>query len=108
MMAPDACGTRGGFPSTRWSVVERAGHLDGDAGREALAGLLKQYLPALRSHLIYGRRLDSHTADDVLQGFTTDKVLEQDLIQRAQKSRGRFRNFLLVSLNNYLLNYWRA
>jgi DNA-directed RNA polymerase specialized sigma24 family protein len=107
-MAQNTRCVQAGFPTTQWSLVERAGRNGGEEKRLALTVLLQQYLPALRAHLVYGRRLDPHTADDIVQSFTTDKVLEQDLIRRAQQSRGRFRNFLLVSLNHFVSNYFRA
>lgn len=92
------------FPTTRWSLVDRAG-----AGVEAeLAALLKRYLPALRAHLVLERKLSADAADDLLQGFTAAKILEQNLLSRANGGRGRFRTFLLSALKNYLTDEARA
>ena len=52
------------FPMTQWSLVAQAGQED---RREALGRLLEQYLPALRAHLVYGKRLPPDRADDLLQ-----------------------------------------
>src|SRR5690606_13017814 len=99
---------RGGFPSTHWSEIQVAGHGDVQARRAALEALIPRYMPALRSHLLYARRLNPHEAEDVLQAFLADKVLEQNLIARAEPEKGRFRNFLLVTLDRFMLNRLRA
>jgi hypothetical protein len=86
------------FPQTQWSLVERAGQqANPQEQRRALEALLKRYLPALRAHLIEVRRIPSDRADDLLQGFIADKVIEQNLLERAQKERGRLRNFVVVT-----------
>src|SRR3954452_18501690 len=96
------------FPSTQWSVVGRAGSgANDDARRRALATLLARYLPALRSYLRAKHRVDPDRADDLVQGFLTDKVLEQDLIRQADRGRGRFRTFLLTALDNYVTSHVR-
>ncbi|MGH7214464.1 MAG: hypothetical protein ACREIT_06850, partial [Tepidisphaeraceae bacterium] len=97
------------FPSTHWSLVDRAGRApDGSDRREALANLLHRYLPALRCHLIYTRRLDTQTADDLLQAFLADKILEQNTLRHAEQSRGRFRGFLVTALDHFVSNHARA
>ena len=53
-------------------------------------------------------RLVPEDADDMLQNFLSGPVLERDLISRAEKEKGRFRNFLLVALNRHVLNELRA
>jgi len=60
------------FPATQWSLVERARQPDTHGRQEALAYLLKRYLPALRAHLIREKRLSSDRADDLLQGFVAN------------------------------------
>jgi hypothetical protein len=90
-----------GFPETQWSLVNRARASDEQTRQKALDELLRRYLPALRAFLIGARRLPPDTADDVLQGFVTDKVLKAGLIRQAEQHRGKFRNFVLKSLNNF-------
>jgi DNA-directed RNA polymerase specialized sigma24 family protein len=89
------------FPQTHWSLVRRAQGADPKASLDALAILLNRYVPALHSYLRNVRRLSSHAADDLLQSFIADKFLERQLVRHAEQHRGRFRNFLLTSLNNY-------
>ena len=48
--------------------------------------------------------LDNEQAKDLTQGFFHEIVLSRDLIQRADRKKGRFRTFLLHALNQYLAN----
>ena len=89
------------FPDTRWSLVVNAGADKRRTLSGALNELVSQYRPVLKSHLVYNMRLDPHRADDLLQGFLATRVLEQDLLQRADRDKGRFRTFLLTSFVNY-------
>jgi DNA-directed RNA polymerase specialized sigma24 family protein len=97
----------GRFPATRWTLVERAGAGDNPDGRVALAELVRMYAPALRVHLLQLVQNDAHRADDLLQGFLADKVLEQRLIGFADPTRGRFRSFLLTALDRYVIDTHR-
>ena len=90
------------FPPTRWSTVFQAGEEGSEAQRAALSRLLERYVPAMRAHLVYGQRLPRDRADDLLQGFVLDLVLEGVLIARADPDRGKFRNLLVRSLDNYV------
>ena len=96
------------FPTTRWSVVSRAGTGPQSDARRALEQLLRAYLPALRAHLVLDRRLDPERADDVLQAFVAEKFVEQNLAAAADPARGRFRNFLLVALQRFAIDRDRA
>jgi RNA polymerase sigma-70 factor (ECF subfamily) len=96
------------FPNTHWSLVRRAGIAQGDARREALTVLLERYQPALRSYLEIVRGLPESDVDDVLQSFLADKLLEQRFLRHADEHRGRFRTFLLTSLNHYVTSWHRS
>ena len=102
---------RCGFQTTHWSLVERAGLQPGVVQAEALAQLLRHYMPALREHLAARRRFKDHEADDLLQGFLTTKVLEKRIVGQADPQKGRFRAFLATALDRYVndqLSYQRA
>lgn len=99
--------TSGPFPHTRWSLVQRAGGECVERRRESLAALLHRYLPALRAHLKFEKRLPSSRVEDLLQGFVADKIVEQNLLAQADPGRGRFRSFLLVALNRYVIDQFR-
>jgi len=95
------------FPTTHWSEVERVGEEDAAGPRPALEGLLRRYLPALRTHLLLRGRVRGGDVDDALQGFISGKILEQDLIGRADQTKGRFRALLLMSLDRYVVSQHR-
>jgi RNA polymerase sigma-70 factor (ECF subfamily) len=95
------------FPVTRWSLVGRAATRGTENGRLALAELLQIYLPALRGYLTLSLRIDEHRADDLLQGFLADKVLQQDMLGQADRERGKFRSFLLTALKRFVIDEFR-
>ena len=95
------------FPTTHWSQVARAGDEDLPERRQALAELVAVYLPALRAHLVYRKGLPAERADDVLQEFVAQKVLQKNLIGHADRALGKFRTFLLTALDRFLLNWLR-
>lgn len=95
------------FPATHWSLVARAGQADPEARREALGELLARYVPALRAHLVYRKRLAPEKADDVVQEFVADKILRRDLIARADRRLGKLRTYLLTALDRFVKNRLR-
>jgi RNA polymerase sigma-70 factor (ECF subfamily) len=97
------------FPTTHWSLVGRAAGRAGDAGAGpvALGELIRVYLPALRAHLVGPMRVDPHRADDLLQAFLADKVLENNMIAAADPKRGKFRTFLLTALERFAIDVRR-
>ena len=96
------------FPATQWSLVDRARQGDDGLRRQALAVLLHRYLPALRAHLVLARRMPPDRADDLLQNFVADKIIERNLLASAAPGRGKFRTFLLATLNNYTISAHRC
>jgi DNA-directed RNA polymerase specialized sigma24 family protein len=102
-----ACGGREGFPSTHWPLVAQAGLQDAEARREALGQLLVRYLPALQAHLVHRRRLSPDRAEDLVQEFVANKILEKDLIARADRRLGKFRTLLLTALDRFVKNKLR-
>ena len=97
----------GKFPTTHWSLVVQAGSASSNAKHDALATLLHRYVPPLQAHLIYSKRYDPQQADDAVQSFIADSVLEKDLISLAEQGRGKFRSFLLKSLDHFVSNQRR-
>ncbi len=90
------------FLSTHWSIVLRAGRTDDSAGRDALAFLCQRYWYPLYVFLRRKGVAVEH-AEDVTQGFFA-RLIEKHAIEQAAPSRGRFRSFLLTSLQNFLAN----
>ena len=89
------------FHTTRWSVVARASG-DPRESRAALEHLCASYWDPLYA---FARRrgLAHHAAQDLVQAFFARLIEKQDLAS-ADRSRGRFRSFLLTALSNFLAN----
>ena len=95
------------YPPTNWSLVDRAASGPPEAAGKALEELLGKYRPALLAHLRFAKRLQPELAEDLLQGFIQDKILVGDLLGHADRNRGKFRTFLLTSLNRYIISEGR-
>lgn len=106
-MTKDRADSYRSFPTTRWTTIFQAAHTDEERRRAALERLMEQYVPALRAHLVFEKGLKRTRADDIVQGFVADKILEKDLIRRVDREKGKFRSFLLRALNNYLISVRR-
>jgi RNA polymerase sigma-70 factor (ECF subfamily) len=85
-------------------MVGDARGADSPARRGALEALLRRYLPPMKVYLVRKRRLGPDEADDLLQSFVSDKVLDARFVAAADQSRGRFRSFLLTSLDHFLID----
>lgn len=101
-------GAKKEFPETRWSIVVNAADLGSPQRNQALDSLVDSYLPALRAHLILRRRLNADIVEDFIQDFVLKKILEQNLVSKADSDRGRFRSFLLKALDNFVRDYFRS
>jgi len=90
-------GTNGQFPPTEWTKI-----LEPLQRESVYSELYTKYWKPLYFYL-RRKGLNNEEAKDLVQGFFTDKVLGQELIQKADKTRGRFRNFLLTAVRNYAI-----
>ncbi len=91
-----------GFATTRWSLILSAAgsNADEQKAREALAELCQTYWrPVFLFVSRQGYLLEE--AQDLTQDFFA-MILESNWLQRADENRGRFRSFLLKSLQNLL------
>lgn len=101
-------GNNGGrFPPTQWSLVALAAQPDPVARREALGRLLARYLPALAAHLTHRKGIAPEKAEDLVQEFVASKILEKDLLARADRRLGKLRTFLLTALERFVKNQLR-
>lgn len=92
---------------TRWTLVARAGGDDPTQRLCALEELLRRYLPALQAHLVIQKRLPTEQADDLVQSFITDKIIQGQLLEQADPQRGKFRTVLLTALDRYIISEFR-
>ena len=92
------------FATTRWSLILRAGDSHGPESSEALETLCRVYWPPLYS-FVRRKGYDVHESQDLIQGFIASLLTRRDL-QAVHPTKGKFRSFLLASLNHFLLNEW--
>jgi DNA-directed RNA polymerase specialized sigma24 family protein len=90
------------FVTTHWSLVLDAGGELTPQGRQALATLCERYWSPLYVYLRH-RGHSAEDAQDLTQGFFVH-VLEKHALDSVDPARGRFRSFLLASLNHYVSN----
>jgi RNA polymerase sigma factor (sigma-70 family) len=93
------------FATTHWSLVLAAGARKSPESSQALSTLCQSYWYPLYAY-VRRRGLDPHEAQDLTQEFFAH-LLEHEAVAVAAPERGRFRSFLLSSLQNFLANHWR-
>lgn len=93
------------FSTTRWALVVLAADADSEEAARALEDLCRDYWYPLYAH-VRRRGYSAEDAQDLTQEFFA-RILEKRYLKLADPQRGRFRTFLLASLNNFLVNEWR-
>jgi hypothetical protein len=88
------------FPRTDWAGVSQAAQAD----EQKLDGLIRLYWAPLRVFLLGSFPTLKDQADVILQEFAEDKILKEGWLKRADRTRGRFRNFLKTSLRHFVLD----
>ena len=89
------------FLTTHWSLIEAVTNDEIDENHVLIGSLLNRYWKPVYCYL---RRhgYSNEDAKDLTQAFFHEVVLGRGLFQRADKSQGRFRSFLLVALKRYV------
>lgn len=101
----DSSGSRAHFTATHWSVVLSAATGSTTKSFEALEALCKTYWYPLYT-FIRRKGYAPHDAQDLTQSFF-ERVLEKDYLKAVDPKKGKFRSFLLASLDHFLANEWR-
>ncbi len=93
------------FATTRWTMVREAVRGGDDAARSALGGLFSIYWQPLYR---YARRKGKsrEDAEDLVQGFLAHLMTSRAL-QGIDQAKGRFRSFLLISFQHWMINDWK-
>ena len=92
------------FATTQWSAVLTAGEDSSPEAHWALEQLCATYWYPLYAYV----RRQGHSVEDA-QDLTQEffaRLLEQKYLRLADRTRGRFRTFLLTSLKHFLINEW--
>jgi RNA polymerase sigma factor (sigma-70 family) len=98
---------RGGavsFDTTHWSVVTAAKGVDSRIATAALEKLCHAYWYPLYSY-IRRKGVPAVDAQDVTQEFFC-RLIDKNHLASVDRSHGRFRSFLLASINHLLANEW--
>ena len=90
------------FLTTHWSLVLRAGGQDSERAQAALATLCRAYWYPLYA-FVRRKGVAAHDAEDVVQSFFA-RLLDKHALEQASPEKGRFRSFLLASIQNHLAN----
>lgn len=94
------------FPTTQWSLIERARSGSEEDRAEAMEEICERFWPAIYAAARVLQR-DADAAADLTQGFFSDVVLGRTLMDGASPDKGRLRTLLLVALKNYARDGYR-
>jgi len=84
--------------------VLTAGRSDTTRAHDALASLCQTYWYPLYTY-VRRRRYSPEDAQDLTQGFFA-QLLEHKAVATVNRDKGRFRSFLLASMNHFLSDEW--
>jgi RNA polymerase sigma-70 factor (ECF subfamily) len=93
------------FVTTKWSVVRAAGRSETTQAQVALEKLCRTYWYPLYAY-VRRRGHSPEDAQDLTQEFFA-QLLEGRLLAGADPNLGRFRSFLLASMNHFLTDEWK-
>jgi DNA-directed RNA polymerase specialized sigma24 family protein len=95
----------GNFTSTHWSVVLAAGQESAAQPNDALERLCRTYWYPLYA-FVRRRGYQAHEAEDLTQSFFA-RLLDKNYLKSVDRTKGKFRSFLLAALEHFLANEWR-
>lgn len=90
------------FPTTHWSAVLAAGNETTPESERALESLCETYWYPLYAY-IRRQGYPADRAQDLTQGFLL-RFLEKNYLRDVKRERGRFRSFLLASIQHFMSN----
>jgi len=89
------------FQTTEWTKI-----LNSTLGESILAELYTKYWRPVYKYL-RRKGFSNEEAKDLIQGFFSEKVLGQQLLEKADRAKGKFRTFLLTAIKNYAIDLHR-
>lgn len=104
---PKAGSAQGGFPTTHWGTVRSAAEDGSPGGMASMDLMLRRYRPTVLRYLIARFGIEPDQAEDLWQGFVMSRILKSAFLARASPKQGRFRNLMLVTLDNYVIDEMR-
>ncbi len=97
----------GRFPSTHWAELRAAAREPASDAQTALDDVLRRYQPTVLRYLSFRFAVTRDVAEDLWQSFVVRRILEKRLLSQADPARGRFRTFLVNSLNRHVVSELR-
>lgn len=92
------------FATTHWTAVLTAKQKDSSRAFAALSQLCQAYWYPLYAY-VRRRGHDPDEAQDLTQEFFA-RLLRKDFLAAVDRDKGRFRSFLLASMNHFLAKEW--
>lgn len=99
-------GLSSAFATTRWSLVAHAAGRDPDARRAALGEFARLYRAPCEAWLRL-RGVDRERAEETVQNFLVDVVLERGLLAKVEPGAGPLRARVLHALRNHATDLFR-
>ena len=99
-------GTKDSFETTRWTQIQKAKTHDQQRRQASVNNLMSRYWKPVYCYL-RRKGYNNEDAKDLTQGFFFEIVFGRELIQKADKTKGRFRTFLLTALDRYITSVYR-
>ena len=97
------------LPVTHWSMVRRAfpadrAEVDGPGHVASQDEFCRIYWPVINLSLRQKHNFSHHDAEDLSQAFVA-WLLAAGCLEKSRQEKGRFRNFLLAHLDNFVRNH---
>jgi RNA polymerase sigma-70 factor (ECF subfamily) len=99
------CAGKPQFATTHWSVVLAAGQCGTAQSAQALELLCRTYWFPLYA-FVCRRGYKEHEAQDLTQEFFA-RLLAKDDLRAVDRGKGKFRSFLLATMEHFLAKEWR-
>ncbi len=96
-------GDQRSFQTTHWTAIEQARAGQASHAHVLINELLKAYWKPVYCYLRH-RGFGNEEAKDLTQDFFQEVVLGRELVQVADRTKGRFRTLLLRALDHYLIS----
>ena len=94
------------FHTTKWSMISEMNKLNDTYSCKLRNELFNDYYQPVYGY-IFRRTRDYHKSIDLTQEFFIKCVIENNLFQKAERERGKFRTLIITALKNFLVSEYR-
>ena len=93
------------FTTTHWSIVAAAALSETAEAQKALDSLCNSYWYPLYSYL-RSKGSSPEESEDLTQGFFAQRIVTRKIFKGVKLDQGRFRTWMLNSLQHFIYNEW--